>query len=251
MSSRRLRAGIRRARSRPGDRVLGVAVSPHHRPRQLGLGCRPASGRRHRQRLAEPRSQRVHHLQGCRYESIDTQVRLDTDAAGLLTLTPLSPPPLVMGRDRATSGRGRAVDLGVAAVVEGWELGFSINGIGNYINWRDVRRDARFMGNLFLGQGQFVDSPDVVLGDVRVELPWTTASAAALSTGSASSTCAAAATTGASSGSRRRASGSTWVAACARPGGVRHRCQRRAQAPGGDCRLAPHQPAVTTPITGW
>jgi hypothetical protein len=112
-----------------------------------------------------------HHLFGFRYEDIDTAVRLDTDGAGLLTLNPLAAPPLLIGRDRSDSGRGFAIDAGVAAIVNGWEAGVSVNGIANRINWRDVQRDVRFMGNLLAGQDVIVDGPDVPVGGVRVELP--------------------------------------------------------------------------------
>ena len=112
-----------------------------------------------------------HHLLGFRYENIDTRVRLDTDGSGLLTINPLAPTPLLIGRDTSTSGRGRAVDLGIAAIVDGWEAGFSINGIGNRIRWNDVVRESRFFGNLFIGQDELVEGPDVPIGDVEVELP--------------------------------------------------------------------------------
>jgi hypothetical protein len=112
-----------------------------------------------------------HHLQGFRLENVDTQVRLDTDNTGLLTVTPTNPTPLFISRDTATSGLGRAVDLGLAVVVDGWEAGFSANGIGNSITWKDVVRESRFFGNLFLGQDELIEGPDVAIGDVDVELP--------------------------------------------------------------------------------
>jgi hypothetical protein len=112
-----------------------------------------------------------HELRGLRLEAIDAEARLDTDADGLLTVLPVGPSPVLINRDTATSGRGHAIDAGVAVLIDGWEAGFSINGIGNHIGWRDARRETRVLGNLLTAEDGFVDGPDVPIGDVRIELP--------------------------------------------------------------------------------
>jgi hypothetical protein len=111
------------------------------------------------------------YLHGFRYEDIDSTLRLDTDAAGLLTLNPLLPPPLLVSRMNADSGTGMAIDLGVAAVVDNWEFGFGANGIANRINWTDVEQTAYFHTNLLTGDGDLAESEPALIGEVRVELP--------------------------------------------------------------------------------
>ena len=111
------------------------------------------------------------YLHGYRYEKADASLRLDTDASGLLTINPLLPTPLSIVRTSAESGHGFAIDAGVAAVVNGFEVGFGINGIANRIDWTDVQQSSYILGNLFLGNDDFVESGPFLSNDVRVELP--------------------------------------------------------------------------------
>ena len=111
------------------------------------------------------------YLRGFRFEDVNLALRLDTDRAGLLTVNPLLPSPLVVSRDNATSGNGRAIDVGVGAVVDRWEVGFGVNGIANAIDWTGVERTTYALGNPFLGDSDFVESIPSPRGDVRVELP--------------------------------------------------------------------------------
>ena len=80
------------------------------------------------------------HLHGLRYQDLDFRLRMDTDSVGLVTLNPnpALPPPLFISRTSADSGTGMAIDVGVGAVINNWELGFGANGIGNFIDWTDV-----------------------------------------------------------------------------------------------------------------
>jgi hypothetical protein len=110
------------------------------------------------------------YLHGFRYESADVALRLDTDGAGMLTINPLLPSPLAIVRTSADSGHGYAIDAGVAAVVNGVEVGFGINGIGNRIDWDNVEQTSYALGNLFLG-GDFVEAGPFPANDLRVELP--------------------------------------------------------------------------------
>lgn len=111
------------------------------------------------------------YLHGFRYEDIDFRLRMDTDRVGLLTVNPLLPPPLFISRTNAESGTGMAIDMGVGAVVNNWELGFGANGLGNRINWTDVQRTTYFHANLLQGSGDLIEGVPVPVGDVRVELP--------------------------------------------------------------------------------
>ena len=111
------------------------------------------------------------YLRGFQYEDVNLALRLDTDRTGLLTINPLLPLPLIVTRDNATSGTGRAVDVGVGAVVDRWEVGFGVNGIANRINWSEVERTTYTLRNPFLGDSNFVESRPQPRGDVAVELP--------------------------------------------------------------------------------
>jgi hypothetical protein len=111
------------------------------------------------------------HLRGFRYEDVNLALRLDTDRTGLLTLNPFLPSPLVVTRDNATSGTGRAIDLGVGLVMNRWETGFGVNGIANRITWSNVQRTSYSLGNPFLGDSDFVESLKTPMGDAKVTLP--------------------------------------------------------------------------------
>jgi hypothetical protein len=110
-------------------------------------------------------------LRGFRYEDVNLALRLDTDGAGLLTYNPLLPSPLAVTRDNASSGLGRALDFGVGAVVDRWEVGFGVNGVANRITWTGVQRSTYSLGNPFLGDSTFLESVAVPVADARVELP--------------------------------------------------------------------------------
>ena len=110
------------------------------------------------------------YLHGYRYEKADAAMRLDTDGAGLLTVNPLLPSPLSIIRTSAESGHGFAIDAGVAAVVNGFEVGFGVNGIANRIDWTNVQQQSYILSNLFQG-GDFVESGPFAANDLRVELP--------------------------------------------------------------------------------
>ncbi len=79
-----------------------------------------------------------HYLWGFRYEAADMLFRFDTDSTSLLMVTP-STAPAVVNYIEGRSGRGYALDFGVAAVIEHWEFGFGANGVGNRINWDTLR----------------------------------------------------------------------------------------------------------------
>ena len=110
------------------------------------------------------------YLHGFRYEKANVALRLDTDAAGMLTINPFLPSPLSIVRTSADAGHGYAIDAGVAAVINGFEVGFGVNGIGNRIDWENVEQTSYALGNLYLG-GDFVETGPFPANDLRVELP--------------------------------------------------------------------------------
>ena len=111
------------------------------------------------------------YLHGFRYEDVNLALRLDTDGTGLLTVNPFLPSPLVVTRDNATSGTGRAIDLGVGLVMNRWETGFGVNGVANRINWTNVERTSYSLGNPFLGESDFVETAPALVGDKALTLP--------------------------------------------------------------------------------
>jgi hypothetical protein len=111
------------------------------------------------------------YLHGFRYEDVNLALRLDTDRTGLLTVNPFLPSPLVVTRDNATAGTGRAIDLGVGLVVNRWETGFGVNGVANRINWTNVERTTYSLGNPFLGDSDFIETLPSFVGDKAQTLP--------------------------------------------------------------------------------
>jgi hypothetical protein len=109
-------------------------------------------------------------LRGLRYEDLGVGLRLDTDLFGLLTVNSQLPAPLSINRDHATSGWGRAIDVGVGVVLNEWEVGFGANGMANRIDWRDVVRTTYSLANPFNGNATFVERSQPA-ADARVTLP--------------------------------------------------------------------------------
>jgi hypothetical protein len=111
------------------------------------------------------------YLRGFEYEDFDFRLRIDTDAAGLLRPSPPLPPPLLVTRTNAESGNGMSIDVGVAAVINRWELGFGANGLANRITWSDTTRTTYFHTNLGSASGDLTEGPTVAIGKSRVEMP--------------------------------------------------------------------------------
>jgi len=109
-------------------------------------------------------------LRGFRYEDVNLALHLDTDRTGLLTISPQTVSPLLVTRDHATSGIGRAIDVGLGLVLDRWNAGFGVNGIANRIKWTHVERTSYELNNPFLG-GEFVDGLPQPIGDVDATLP--------------------------------------------------------------------------------
>ena len=111
-----------------------------------------------------------HYLRGFRYGSADTLFRFDTDSAGLISVMPATTPALV-DYLYARSGSGFALDFGVGAVVDHWELGFGVNGIGNRIDWRKLERKQFTLESLVEGGDYLEEVVPVGFTELRVELP--------------------------------------------------------------------------------
>jgi hypothetical protein len=111
-----------------------------------------------------------HHLRGIHYDTVDMDVRFDTDAAGQVTLAPTTT-PISIARTNAKKGAGFAIDLGTAVLFNGWNVNFGANGIGNRITWESLRSEQLVLQSLFQG-GNFIRTPlPAPQGDRRISLP--------------------------------------------------------------------------------
>jgi len=111
-----------------------------------------------------------HYLRGFLYQNADTHLRLDTDANGLLTILP-AVTPLVIDYLDSRSGSGLAIDLGLAAVIDKWELGFGVNGIANRILWHDPALKRYTLESLILGMDVLSQNLPGPPAEIRTELP--------------------------------------------------------------------------------
>jgi hypothetical protein len=90
------------------------------------------------------------YLKGFNYLQPATTVRFDTGAQGLVTINPLTS-PLTIDALEASSGTGRAVDIGVEIVRGRIHGGVGVNGIGNQIEWTDFSRRRFTLTSLVQG----------------------------------------------------------------------------------------------------
>jgi hypothetical protein len=77
------------------------------------------------------------YLYGFRYMDSAISAQLNTGADGLITIMPMTT-PLNINYYESNSGKGFALDFGVGAVINKWELGFGANGVANRIDWHDL-----------------------------------------------------------------------------------------------------------------
>src|SRR5262245_37903888 len=96
------------------------------------------------------------YLYGFHYDAFDMGVQFDTDAAGLVTLLPTTV-PLSINRVTSSSGRGRALDFASGVVVDRWTFGFAADGVGNHIDWNDLRAEKFELRSIVNGAG-FVET---------------------------------------------------------------------------------------------
>ncbi len=120
-----------------------------------------------------------HYLHGFRYEAATTAVRFETNDVGLIVnrLAPdpiridLGTDPLVIDSLSARSGRGFALDFGVGAVVNHWELGFGVNGVANRIDWTNFERTRYSFDSVLDGSDLQQASLSPGVERLRVTLP--------------------------------------------------------------------------------
>ena len=112
-------------------------------------------------------SANYNYLRGFGYENDDLTVRFITDNAGLI----VDVSNIVINHRHASTGSGLALDVGVGAVIDRWELGVGANGIANRIDWSKLEQKTLILRSLTSGNSDFVESTTIAAGDTRVELP--------------------------------------------------------------------------------
>jgi len=107
------------------------------------------------------------YLRGFGYEKDDMTVRFNTDTSGLI----VDASNIVVSHRHAKDGTGFALDLGMGAVIDRWEIGFGANGIANRINWSGLDETSYTLSSLTSGNSSFTNTTTVAAADTRVELP--------------------------------------------------------------------------------
>ena len=88
-----------------------------------------------------------HYLRGFRYDEVEADLSLQTDAAGMVP--PDQPTtPFAMEWQTSTGGNGLALDFGVAFVRNRWEFGGGVSGVANRIKWSKITRHHVFLANI-------------------------------------------------------------------------------------------------------
>lgn len=110
------------------------------------------------------------YLLGLHYDTVDLDIRFNTDAVGLVRTDGGADDPLALEFVQSKSGRGMAVDVGAIYTIHRWDVGVGVNGIGNRIKWTNVEKRSYVKQSL-----DGVDAPEttdaVPAPDVTVELP--------------------------------------------------------------------------------
>jgi hypothetical protein len=113
-----------------------------------------------------------HYLYGLRFDHFDARLQLDTDTNGLLTPDPPTT-PFTLDWNTSRSGRGLALDFGVAFVRNRWDFGAGVGGVANRITWTKVRQNELSLVSLFNESEWIYNKQLIGRGTARIELPVT------------------------------------------------------------------------------
>ena len=107
------------------------------------------------------------YLRGFQYANDDLTIRLKTDASGLI----VDASNIVINHRHATDGTGVALDFGMGAVIDRWEVGVGANGMANRMNWSGLQQETHSLTSVTSGDSTFTQTSTVAVADTRVELP--------------------------------------------------------------------------------
>ena len=114
-----------------------------------------------------------HFLHGFRYDQLNADLSLKTDAAGMVPPNQPSP-PFTMNWQTSKNGNGLALDFGAAFVVNRWEFGGGVSGVANRITWSKITRHNIVLVNIRDGsEFVHVKVPPLPGVTTRIELPVT------------------------------------------------------------------------------
>ncbi len=113
----------------------------------------------------------LNYLYGLRADTADLNLRILTDAAGLVAISPANLVPLTINHMNSNHGRGFSADAGFEVISHGWEFGFGADGIANRINWSNNHLKQFTMANLFTGASLVGTTLAAPTGVIRRELP--------------------------------------------------------------------------------
>lgn len=110
------------------------------------------------------------YLKSFKYLQPDVTVRFDTDAQDLLATNPATKPISIIDLE-ASSGTGRALDVGVEVVRGHFAAGVGVNGIGNQIDWTDLVLKRFTLTSLVQGSEFVEEEIPTPLTNLTVKLP--------------------------------------------------------------------------------
>jgi hypothetical protein len=115
-----------------------------------------------------------HHLQGIHYDRFHADLRLDTDANGLLIPDPPER-PFSLDWDSSGKGWGLSLDFGATLVVGRWDFGAGVSGVANQMMWRDITQRNLSLVSLFNGsEFVYVKVPNTALtADLSLPVTYT------------------------------------------------------------------------------
>ena len=114
----------------------------------------------------------LHYLQGLRLDIIEANLQFETDAFGLVSPNPPAP-PFMLDWYTSSHGRGMAIDVGVAFVVNRWDFGVGVGGIANRMTWTDITPHRLSLVSLFGGTDFVYITLPTTKEKRRFELPVT------------------------------------------------------------------------------
>jgi len=113
-----------------------------------------------------------HHLQGFRFDQFTANLRLDTDANGLLVPNPPET-PFTLQWNKSSKGIGLSLDFGASFVINHWDFGAGVTGLANRIKWYDIKPHELALVSFFNGTNFVYATLPRTNRTTQVELPVT------------------------------------------------------------------------------
>src|SRR6187402_1002231 len=151
---------------RIGNQSTGQAAAQFTGGYRAQLAVGPPGGNSHIEFFAD-----YNYLRGFRYEDVDIDLRIATDARGLVAFDSPDASRLAIDRITSTSGSGLSVDLAVTAVFDRWRVAVRADGVGNHLDWRKAWQREYEMAQLGGGSDSLRTIAAGGAGDVRVTVP--------------------------------------------------------------------------------